>query len=62
MEKKIFQVEVIGFNAEAFYTNYSEYIIGVEVDEFDTATFTLEATVSVYEEIDGLKEELINII
>lgn len=62
MKKKIFQVEVIGFNADTFESNYDPYIINKVVDDYDTATYTLEAPVEVYDEINDLTENLIYII
>ena len=57
-----FQVEVIGFNAEVFEDNYAAYITNKVVDDYDTATYTLEAPADIYDEISELTEDLINIL
>ena len=59
---KNFIVSVIGCNIELFASNYSEYIIVWHDDAFGNRVFNLCAPQSVYNEIENLKEECIEII
>ena len=59
---KEFRVSVVGFNAEKFRYDYAAYITNEESFLYDEYIFTLSAPQSVYDEIDGLKEELIEIL
>lgn len=57
----IFHVDVIGYNAELFAENYSEYIIDTE-SAWDNYCFTLDAPQFIYDEIKELREEAIEIV
>ena len=59
---KTFRVNVIGCNILAFTLAYSAYITKWEQGWFDDRVFTLNAPVEVYNEIDELTEECIEII
>lgn len=54
-----FHVDVVGFNAELFRDNYSEYVMEEEDDYFGNFTFHMCAPLEVYEEIKDLREEMI---
>ena len=62
MEKRTFEVSVIGCNAATFYSNYEKYIIDQVPSYYDNMTFTLVAPQEIYDEIKGLAEEGIEII
>ena len=62
MEKRRFEVSVIGCNASVFYGNYKEYVIDQVPQVYDNMTFTLQAPQEVYDEIKELTEEGIEII
>ena len=53
---------MVGFNADTFRDNYSEYIKSEHEGWFDDRVFELEAPQEIYDEIDNLKEELIEIL
>ena len=59
---RTFRVNVVGFNADQFRDNYSEYIKSEHEGWFDDRVFELEAPQEIYDEIDNLKEELIEIL
>lgn len=61
MERSEFQVSVVGYNADKFRDDYERYITN-ESEWYGNVIFTLYAPKSVYEEIEGLKEESIEII
>ena len=56
-----FKVNVVGFNADQFRENYSKYIKSEEEAYCENVEFELEAPQEVYDEIDDLKEEGIEI-
>lgn len=58
---KTFRVNVVGFNADTFRENYSEYIKS-EHEVFENVEFKLQAPQEIYDEIDNLKEEMIEIL
>lgn len=62
MEKKRFQVSVIGCNAATFFANFEDYVIDQVPSYYDNMVFTLEASQEVYDAIEDLKEEGIEII
>ena len=62
MKKRKFDVNVIAYNADTFRANYAAYIVAEDVDGFDDVTFSMVAPESTYNEIDGLKEECIEIL
>lgn len=57
-----FRVNVIGFNVEAFMIAYAGYIKSWHEGWFHDRVFELEAPQEIYDEIDDLKEELIEIL
>lgn len=59
---RTFSVNVIGFNVETFMINYADYIKSWHEDLFGDRVFELEAPQEIYDEIAGLKEELIEIL
>lgn len=59
---KKFRVNVVGFNADLFRDNYAEYIKSSREVYFENVEFELEAPQEIYDEIDNLKEELIEIM
>lgn len=58
---RTFSVNVIGFNADIFRERYSEYIKSEHEVYFENVEFELQAPQEIYDEIDNLKEELIEI-
>lgn len=62
MEKKVsFAVNVIGFNADVFQSNYGEYVQAFRDGFAGDKVFFLQAPKKVYDEIAGLTEEGIEI-
>lgn len=59
---KKFRVNVVGFNADLFADNYADYIKSSKEVYFDNVEFELQAPQEVYDEIEGLTEELIEIM
>lgn len=59
---RTFRVNVVGFNADTFRENYSEYIKSEHEGWFDDRVFELQAPQEIYDEIAELKEELIEIL
>lgn len=59
---RTFKVNVVGFNANTFRDNYSEYIKSEYDSWFDDRVFVLEAPQEIYDEIAGLKDECIEIL
>lgn len=60
---KTFRVNVVGFNADTFRERYSEYIKSWHEQRWhDGRVFELEAPQEIYDEIDDLKEECIEIL
>ena len=59
---RTFRVNVIGFNADQFRDNYSEYIKSEHEVYFENVEFELQAPQEIYDEIAGLKEEFIEIM
>lgn len=59
---RTFRVNVVGFNADQFRDNYSEYILSEREGVYDDRVFELEAPQEIYDEIDDLKEECIEIL
>lgn len=57
-----FRVNVVGFNADTFRDRYSEYIKSEHEVYFENVEFELEAPQEIYDEIDDLKEECIEIL
>lgn len=57
-----FRVNVVGFNADIFRERYSEYIKSEHEVYFENVEFELQAPQEIYDEITGLKEELIEIL
>lgn len=57
-----FSVNVVGFNVETFMINYAGYIKSWHEDWFGDRVFELEAPQEIYDEIDNLKEEFIEIL
>lgn len=55
------KVNVVGFNADQFRDNYSKYIKSEEEACCENVVFELEAPQEIYDEIDNLKEECIEI-
>lgn len=62
MEKKQFQVSVIGCNAATFFCNFEDYVINQVPSYYDNMVFTLVAPQEVYDVIETLGEEGIEII
>lgn len=58
---RTFRVNVVCFNADIFRERYSEYIKSEHEAYFENVEFELEAPQEIYDEIDNLKEELIEI-
>ena len=56
-----FKVSVVLFNADKFRDDYSQYITS-ETEDYINAVFTLKAPKNIHDEIEGLKEECIEII
>ena len=59
---RAFRVNVVGFNADIFRERYSEYIKSEHEVYFENVVFELEAPQEIYDEINDLKEELIEIL
>jgi len=59
---RTFSVNVIGFNVETFMITYAGYIKSWHEGWFDDRVFELEAPQEIYDEIDNLKEEMIEIL
>ena len=59
---KTFRVNVIGYNVETFMINYASYIKSWHEGWYDDRVFELEAPQEIYDEIDNLKEECIEIL
>jgi hypothetical protein len=59
---RTFSVNVIGFNVETFMINYAGYIKSWHEGWFDDRVFELEAPQEIYDEIDNMKVELIEIM
>ena len=59
---RTFKVNVIGCNVETFMIAYAGYIKSWHEGWFDDRVFELEAPQEIYDEIDNLKEELIEIL
>jgi hypothetical protein len=59
---RTFRVNVVGFNADTFRDNYSEYIKSENEVYFENVEFELQAPQEIYDEIDNLKEEMIEIL
>lgn len=53
---------MVGFNADTFRDNYSEYIKSEREVYFENVEFELQAPQEIYDEIDNLKEEMIEIL
>ena len=53
---------MVGFNADTFRDNYSEYIKSEHEEYFENVEFELQAPQEIYDEIDNLKEEFIEIL
>lgn len=62
MKMILFEVSVIGCNADTFYEKYKDYVVSQEPSHFDNMNFVLIAPLEVYDEIEGLTEEGIEII
>ena len=62
MKTRSFEVSVIGCNADTFYENYKDYVISKSPSHFDNINFVLVAPLEVYDEIEGLTEEGIEIV
>ena len=60
--KRTFRVSVVGFNADLFRDNYRQYITCEDNDYCGNVVFELRAPSFIHDEIDNLKEELIDII
>lgn len=59
---RTFRVNVVGFNADTFRERYSEYILSECEMYYENVEFELEAPQDIYDEIDNLKEEMIEIL
>ena len=59
---RTFRVNVVGFNADTFRKRYSEYIKSEHEVYFENVEFELQAPQEIYDEIDNLKEEMIEIL
>ena len=59
---RTFRVNVVGFNADTFREIYSEYIKSEHEVYFENVEFELQAPQEIYDEIAGLKEEMIEIM
>ena len=59
---RTFSVNVVGFNADTFRERYSEYIKSEHEVYFENVEFELQAPQEIYDEIDNLKEEMIEIL
>lgn len=57
-----FQVSVVAFNADTFKEKYQKYIKNEHEVYFENVVFDLQAPQEIYNEINNLKEELIEII
>lgn len=57
-----FLVSVIGFNAKQFESNYASYITNKNGDYDSSMEYVLNAPQTIYDEINGLSEEFIEII
>ena len=57
-----FQVSVIGLNANTFREKYQQYIKKEHEMYFENILFELEAPQNIYDEINGLEEEMIEIV
>ena len=62
MKDKIkFEVCVIECNADKFSTDYSDYIVNSNISDYGNMEFTLIAPIEVFEEVNNLKDECIEI-
>ena len=59
---RTFRVNVIGFNVETFMITYAGYIKSEREEYFENVEFELQAPQEIYDEIDNLKEEMIEIL
>ena len=59
---RTFRVNVVGFNADTFIDNYSKYIKSEREVYYENVEFVLQAPQEIYDEINSLKEELIEIL
>lgn len=59
---RTFRVNVVGFNADTFRERYSKYIKSEHEVYFENVEFELQAPQEIYDEIDNLKEEMIEIL
>lgn len=59
---RTFRVNVAGFNADTFRDNYSKYIKSEHEVYFENVEFELQAPQEIYDEIDNLKEEMIEVV
>lgn len=59
---KKYIVSVVEYNAEKFAEDYSSYIVAYEEGVMDEQLFTLVSPIEVYNEIEDLVEEGIEII
>lgn len=59
---RTFSVNVIGFNVETFMIAYAGYIKSEHEVYFENVEFELQAPQEIYDEIDNLKEEMIEIL
>jgi len=57
-----FQVSVIGLNANTFREKYQQYIKKEHEMYFENVVFDLQAPQNIYDEINGLEEEMIEIV
>lgn len=57
-----FEVEVVGCNADVFESNYKQYVTSRHNGWFGDAIFELSAPQAVYDEIQYLTEECIEIL
>ena len=59
---RTFEVNVIGFNVKNFMIAYAGYIKSWHESWFNDRVFELQAPQEIYDEIDNLKEEFIEIL
>lgn len=59
---RTFRVNVVGFNADTFRDYYSAYITSEQEVVYENVEFELQAPQEIYDEIDDLKEECIEIL
>ena len=62
MKTRLFEVSVIGSNANTFYEKYKDYVISQNPLHFDNVNFVLVVSLEVYDEIENLTEEGIEIV